>query len=191
MERFVSRVLGHTVIATGSGRYINSGKNLSASRMDALTRFVDGRLAMTKTDMDARSLCSRRGICSKGMQKQYTNYKESLDTHFGKSGIKVSLIFKFNRGLEEYCECDNHITGLDLSVKSLAIGTQLSADGNTCFSKYFKHLLLKIPHQDPSRLTSVCSYLPFAHSGSRQSVRAILRAGQQGDPDHCYEIPPR
>jgi hypothetical protein len=168
-----------------SGKYITPGKKLSASRTNSLTRFVDERLAMAKTNMDARSLCRRRGICSESMRKQYADYKESLNTHFGKSGIKVSLILEFNRGLEEYCECDNHIiTGLDLSVKSLAIGTQLSADGNTCFSKYLtktrrdsRPFAPTYPSLSPAR---VKAYERFLEQVNRE-IKTIVTRYHQGD----------
>jgi len=138
--------------------YIRPGKKLSPTKTEALTQFVDTRLEMTKTDMDARSRCSRRGICCEGMQKQDADYKGSLDTHFRKSGIMVLLIPKSDSELESYCECDIHIiTGIGLLVKDIAIRTQLSKDGSTCVSKFLTKTPLESfkSHPDPITFPSL------------------------------------
>jgi len=134
--------------------YIRPGTKLSLKKTEALNGFVDKRLAMTKTDMDARSPCNKRGICREGMQKQYADYRGSLDTHFGNSGIMVLLIPKSDPELESYCECDIHIiTGIDLLVKDIAIRTQLSKDGSTCVSKFLTKTPLESFKPHPNRIT--------------------------------------
>ena len=178
--------------------YIMPGTKLSLKKTNALTQFVDKRLAMTKTDMDARSPCNKRGICSEGMQKQYADYKEALHTHFGNSGITVSLILTYNPALNDYCECKDHIiTGLDLRLKGIAIGTKLSKDGSTCISRYYTKTSLESHKSRPDTITIPSLSLSQVGGYNRlleqvnNEVQSIVTKHHDGDQESLVDLKKR
>ena len=178
--------------------YIRPRKKLSPTKTNALTRFVDKGLAMTERDMDARLPCSKGGICSEGMQKQYADYRASLNTHFGKSGINVSLILTYNPALDKYCECKDHtITGSTLRSKGIAIGTKLSKDGSTCVSRYYTKTPLESLNSRPDAIT--IPSLSSAQVGGynrlleqvNNEVQSIVTKHHEGDQESLMDLKKR